>query len=81
MHVSFIHILLPRFLTDIIYNVLLIEVGNLSICLGTLSAFVRDDSWHLWVVEGCRCLGHDEWLTSIAVGFPKITIQLLYSPG
>ena len=59
MHVSFIHILLPHFLTDGPVNVLILEVCHFSACLGTLGARVRYYCCRLWVREGFRCLIHD----------------------
>ena len=81
MHVSFIHIFLPQFLTDGLVNVLLFEVGHLCVCLGTLGACVRGYFWYLWFGGGCICLYYDGWLTAIAVGCPKILILLLLPPG
>ena len=49
MHVVFIHIFLPQFITDGLLDVLLFEVCHLSISLGVLNAHVWDDSWNLWV--------------------------------
>ena len=46
-----------------------------------LNACVRDDCWHLWVGEGLRYLGNDGWMTSIAVGRPKIPLQLFHNPS
>ena len=71
VHVGFIHILLPLFLTDGLFNVILLNVGCLCVHIGTLNAHVGDDFWHLWFREGCPCLGHDYWLTAIAVCFPN----------
>ena len=79
VHVGFIHILIPQFLTDGLVNVIILEVGHLCIRLGMIDTCVRDDCWHLWFGEGLRCLGHDSWLTAIAVGRPKIILQLLHS--
>ena len=81
MHVSFICILLPRFLTDSLVNIIIFKVGHLFVRLGTLGACVRDYFWHLWVGESCRCLGNNGWLTFIAVGYPKIPLQLLNHPA
>ena len=72
--VSFIHILLPQFLTDGLVNVLLFEVGNFCVYLGTHNARVGGDCWHLWVGEGCQYLGHDGWLTATSVFYPNITL-------
>ena len=65
MHVSFIHILLPQFLTDILINILLFELGHICIRLGTLSSRVRGGFWLLWVGEGFQCLSHYGWLIAI----------------
>ena len=74
-------ILLPRFLTDGLFNVLLFNVGCLFVRLGALDASVRYDCRHLWSGEGFLCLGHDDCITAIAVGRPKIPLQLLHCPG
>ena len=37
VHVSFIHILLPQFLMDIIVNIVLFELGHISVCIGVLA--------------------------------------------
>ena len=63
-----------------LFNILLFEVCHICVCIGTLDARVRNDSWHIWVREGCRCLGHDGWLIDIAVDRPKIPLQLLHCP-
>ena len=46
-----------------------------------LDTRIRDDCWNLWVREGSRCLGHNGWLITITVGFPKVPFQLLHRPG
>ena len=81
MHVSFIHILLPQFLMDILVNIVIFEVAHFTVCLGTLGAGVRDDCWHLWVEEGFRCLGHYVWFTAITIGLTNIPLHLLHFPG
>ena len=52
VHVSFIHIILPHFLTDSLVNIIIFEVCHLSAHLGTLVGCVRDDCWHIWVSKG-----------------------------
>ena len=81
LHVCFVYILIPQFLTDSPVNSLLFEVGNLHVRFGTLGARGRDDFWNIWVGEGSQCIGHDGWLTAIAVGFPKVMLRLLHLPG
>ena len=81
MNVSFIHILLPQFLTDSLINILLFELGHICIHLGALSACFSDDFWHPWVGEAFRCIGHYGWLTDISVGHPNILRQLIRIPG
>ena len=81
MHVCFVEILLPQFLTNILANTLLFEVGHLHVRFGTLDTRIRDNFWHLCVGEGSWCLGHDGWLTVISVGCPKVPLQLLHCPG
>ena len=49
VHVCFVDILLPQFLTDSLFNSLLSKVGRLHVRFGTLNTRVRDDCWHLWV--------------------------------
>ena len=67
MYVSFIHILLPQFLTYRLVNILLFEICCLSVCLRRLSAGVRDDCWYLWIIEGFRCIDHYVCLIYMAV--------------
>ena len=81
MHVSFIHILLPQFLTDSLVNILLFEVGYFCVHLGKLGAHVRDYCCNLWVGEGCWCLGNYGWLADIDVGIPNIPPHLLHCNG
>ena len=52
VHVSFIHILLPQLLMDILVNIVLFEVSHFSVCIGALGARFGDGCWHLWVGEG-----------------------------
>ena len=80
VHVCFLHILLPQFLTDGLVNIIIFEVGRVYFRFGTLDARVRDGFWHLWIGEGSRCLGHDGLLTGITVGFPKVMLQILHFP-
>ena len=47
VHVRFVHILISQFLTDILVNLIIFEVCNLSVHLGMLSAHVSCDGWHL----------------------------------
>ena len=79
MHICFVDILLPYFLMDGLVNNLIFEVGHLHIHFGMFGARVRYDCWNIWVGEGSRCLGHDDWFTAIAVGCPKVMLQLLHS--
>ena len=81
MHVCFVDTLLPQFLMDSLVNSLIFEVFHLDIRFGTLGAHVKDDCWHIWVGEGSRCLGHDEWLAAIYVVYPKVPFHLLHCPG
>ena len=43
VHVGFIHIYFPQFLTDELFDVLLFEVVHLCVSLGKLNTRVRDD--------------------------------------
>ena len=81
VHVSYIHIFLPQFLTDGLATVTLFVVGHLWVRLGTLDTRFRDYFWHLWVGEDFWCLGHDGWLTAIAVVCPNIPLHLLHCTG
>ena len=81
MHVSFIRILLPKFLTDILVNIILFGVGRLCARIGALDNSGRDDCWHIWVGEGYQCLVHYGWLPDISVGRPNMPLQLLHNPG
>ena len=81
VHVSFIHILLPQLLMYSLVNVILLEIDHLCVRLGMLDTRVRDDCWYLWVGGGFWCLSHYFWLTSIAIGRPKILFQILHCTG
>ena len=78
---QFIDILLSQFLTDSFINIILFEVGNFSVRLGTPVDCVRDDCCHLWFGEGWWCLGHYGWLKYITVCWPNIPLQILYCAG
>ena len=80
VHVGFIYIFLPQFLTDSLIDVLLFEVCHLYVSFGTLGASVRHDVWNLWVGEGRRCIGHDIWMKAIAVRCAQISFQFLHLP-
>ena len=80
LHVGFIHIFLPQFLTDGLVNVLLLQVGHLCVSLGKLNTHARDHCWHPRVGEGIRCLGRDGWLADINVGCSNALLQLLHRP-
>ena len=81
MHVGFMQIFLPQFLIDGLVDVLVFEVGHICVPIGTIDACVRDDFWHIWVKEGLWCIGHDIWLTAIAVGHPNILFRIIHCPG
>ena len=81
LHLSFIYILLPQFLTHSLTIIILFKVYHFYIHIGTLGDCAGNDCWHLWVGEGFQCLGHDGWFIDIAVGYPNIPLQFLHSPG
>ena len=81
VHVNFIDICLSWFLTDGLINAIIFEVGYLCVSNGMLDACVWGDCWHLQVGEIHQCLGNDVWLSSIAVGCTKVTLQFLHITG
>ena len=81
VHVGFINIFLPQFLTDGIIDVLLFEVGHIYVSLGMIDTRVWDDYWHIGFREGLRCLDHDVWLAAIAVGRTKVPLQFIHCTG
>ena len=80
MHVGFIQKFLSQFLTDEIGYVILFEVGNLCVSLGSLDACVWDYFWNIQVGVYRQCLSRDFWLASIYRGFNKVRLQLLHCP-
>ena len=81
VHVGFIHIFIPQFLTDGIIDVIIFEIGHLYVSLGMLDTRVWDYCWHIGVGGGLRCLDHDGWLAAIAVGCTKVLIQFINCTG
>ena len=81
VHVVFIHIFIPSFLTDGLINIIILEVGSFYNNRGTLNTSVCDDGCKFCVGECLRYLGHYGFLTAVSIGFPKIPLQLLRRLG
>ena len=81
VHVGFLRIFITDFLKDGLIDVLLSEVGNFYVSLGTIDAHICDNGWHLRDEQGLQCLGHDGCLAAIVVGRANVPIQLLHHPG
>ena len=81
VHVGSIHIFLPMFLMDGLINVIIFEVGNFYVSIGTLNVSVLYDGRNLWVGYGLQCLSHNGWLTAITVRCANIPLQFLHRTG
>ena len=80
LHVGFIYIFLPQFLTYGLVRVTLFEVVHLQVSFVTLEGCIWDYCSYLRVRECCRCLGNYGFLASISVSRDKVLLQLLRHP-
>ena len=47
VHLCFVDILIPQFMTDNLINNILIKVGHLHVYFGMIEDHVKDDCWYI----------------------------------